>query len=409
MVKFLRDYAPLVWGALLLIAGLAMAAFKFGSRPDPLFLAVATTLVLAVLLVVALRAGFLSGARARQLLRSLSSTTSELNEVRAVHEAFFNSTGSANCILDHDSGRILRVNDAMCSLLGRARDELIGETFEAITSRETGETPWPPNDAIAFDRRFTLKDGGEVWGLVSARPVLDAGGRPKLITMVIVDISARKKDEAIKANLLHELAHRLRNTVQLTQSLADQTGRSARTAKDYATNFRRRLNALSAAQDLLFDAEWRSADLAGLAARILQPFQNPSESGGSSQIEIRLPHVELPTQHAQTLAVAFHELAANSLRHGALSESNGHIALAGELAMDGDAKQLAMTWQETGGPAVRKPRRAGFGLIVLTRLLPSQYGGEARFEWKRSGLVYRCSLTIPPAETAPAVNTLAES
>jgi PAS domain S-box-containing protein len=364
--------------------------------------------VLAVFLAVTLRAGFLSGAHARLLSLSLSSTTSELNEVRAVHEAFFNSTGSANCILDRGSGRILRVNDAMCSLLGRTRDELLGETFASISSQEANETAWPPDDAAVFDRRFTLKDSAEVWGLVSARPILDAAGRPKLIAMVIVDISARKKDETIKANLLHELAHRLRNTVQLTQSLADQTGRSARTAKEYATNFRRRLNALSAAQDLLFDAEWRSADLARLAARILQPFQNHSESR-SSQIEIRLPHVELPTQHAQTLAVALHELAVNSLRHGALSEPQGHIALAGELVTNGDAKQLAMTWQETGGPAIRKPRRGGFGLIMLNRLLPSQYGGEARFEWKRSGLVYRCNLTIPPAETDQGANILAET
>src|SRR5437868_1526299 len=144
MVKLLQDYAPFVWGVLLLIAGLALAAFKLGSRADPLLFAIVIALALAVFLAVTLRAGFLSGAHARLLSLSLSSATSELHEVRAVHEAFFNSTGSANCILDRGSGRMLRVNDAMCSLLGRSRDELMGETFATISPPVASETPWPP-------------------------------------------------------------------------------------------------------------------------------------------------------------------------------------------------------------------------------------------------------------------------
>ena len=61
----------------------------------------------------------------------------------------------------------------------------------------------------------------------------DGNGQPSSYMTVIININDRKQDEATKALLTRELAHRVRNTVQLTSSLARQTATTARSVKDY--------------------------------------------------------------------------------------------------------------------------------------------------------------------------------
>jgi CheY-like chemotaxis protein len=53
---------------------------------------------------------------------------------------------------------------------------------------------------------------------------------------------------------------------------------------------------------------------------------------------------------------------------------------------------LNMTWEEAGGPSIRKPITSGYGMRVIGGSA-EQLGGEASFEWQTSGL--RCSLVIP--------------
>lgn len=362
----------------------------------------------ATLIYVIFDAARRVGLRADRLFTQLNSTEEALTETRNVEQAFFNSAGTANCETDPIDGRFLRVNDALCSLLGYSREELLQKTFSDVThSGDLGFSKEIMKDfegtaqrPVQFEKRYIRKDGSTVWALVNVRPLNDRYGRPKSYATVILDISDRKRDEQIKANLARELAHRVRNTVQLTASLARHTARRARTASEYDTSFRRRLTALNAAQDLLFEADWRGVDLATLAARTLKPFQSAEEDGGNSHrdITISLPAADLPTQHAQTLAIAFHELASNSMKYGTLSEG-GHVLLEGRItSVENEGKltrNLEMSWIESGATGVRKPRRSGFGLTVLTSVLPEQFGGKADLQWKRTGFVYKCWLPLP--------------
>lgn len=358
--------------------------------------------ILMTVLYAALRSGFIVGARATQLGSILNSTEERLAETQRREIAFFENAGTSNCETDFATGQIVRVNDSLCQMLGYSREELVGRNFNEIThpddlalSRsalfdEKGE----PNSRLQFEKRYLRKDGAIMWGLVNSKLYFDGAGQPKSYMTVIINIDDRKRDETTKALLTRELAHRVRNTVQLTSSLARQTAATARTVKDYDLKFHRRLAALSAAQDILFDRNWMSAPLSRIAQAIIKPFLPEDRRQG--ELIVNLPDVELPTQQAQTIAIALHELASNSSKYGALA-SGGSVNVVASLQPPGDdgAKVLHLKWEERSPLPIRKPRRSGFGTRMLMSAMPEQFDGHAKATWRRDGLLYEAWLKLP--------------
>jgi PAS domain S-box-containing protein len=330
----------------------------------------------------------------------------DLRQTEATYRALFENAGTANCETNVTTGRLLKVNDRMCEMFGYSREELLTKTladlthpddrpasFDLLESATKGE-----NDTFTLDKRYVRKDGSTFWALKTTRVIRDPSGAPVQSMTVIQDISDRKSGEQARAALLRELAHRVRNTVQLMASLADQTAKSAQDVESYRHNFQNRLRALKAAQDLLFDADWQNVSLDQLAIRTLAPFQGEHRES----IRIKLPAVALPTQHAQTLAIAFHELAANAVQHGALSRPGGRVELEGHIepgrAGSGGRDMLVMRWTEIGGPAIGRPQRRGFGRVMLERILAAQYSGETQLDWAPSGLTFSTRLPLPDVD-----------
>ena len=82
------------------------------------------------------------------------------------------------------------------------------------------------------------------------------------------------------------------------------------------------------------------------------------------------------------MAMVLHELATNAAKYGALSCPSGTIAI--DWALHGD--QFEMDWQERGGPRVSPPARQGFGSRLIAASLKSDLAGEARLDYRPSGL-----------------------
>jgi two-component sensor histidine kinase len=116
----------------------------------------------------------------------------------------------------------------------------------------------------------------------------------------------------------------------------------------------------------------------------------PYSVGG--QIQVSGSEVQLQPATAQTLALALHELVTNSAKYGALSSLSGHLSIVWQV----QANNLVLSWEETGGPLVRKPEVRGFGTRSLMTSIESQLGGEALFDWRSEGLV--CRLSVPLAQ-----------
>jgi two-component sensor histidine kinase len=87
---------------------------------------------------------------------------------------------------------------------------------------------------------------------------------------------------------------------------------------------------------------------------------------------------------ASTLAMVIHELATNSVKHGALSAAAGTLDLSGRT----EENEVHLIWAETGGPPVmQEPEMAGFGSRMIQRSVAAQLGGSLSYDWQASGLV----------------------
>ena len=93
------------------------------------------------------------------------------------------------------------------------------------------------------------------------------------------------------------------------------------------------------------------------------------------------PHVWLPTNTAQTIAMTLHELATNAAKYGSLSVPEGHLCVKWSPATDG---QLTLHWTESGGPPTKKPTRRGFGMSAIEQMIRQE--GEIRLDWRAEGL-----------------------
>jgi two-component sensor histidine kinase len=106
------------------------------------------------------------------------------------------------------------------------------------------------------------------------------------------------------------------------------------------------------------------------------------------------PSVHLKTKQAFALALAFHELCTNAIKHGALSNDDGRIDVRWQLS-DG----LRLTWTEKGGPAVSTPTRRGFGSKLIEQSLAKDLRGNVSTEFAPEGM--RCLIEIPLSTKRP--------
>ncbi len=98
-------------------------------------------------------------------------------------------------------GSWLKVNDALCRIVGRTEDELLGLTFQDITHPDdldadvaemerllSGEL-----DSYQMEKRYLLPDGTEKWVSLSGAVVRDDDARPLHFIAHVEDIDARRR------------------------------------------------------------------------------------------------------------------------------------------------------------------------------------------------------------------------
>lgn len=311
------------------------------------------------------------------------------NEAR--FREFFEAAGDAIFVED-EHGRYVEVNAAACRLLGYERDELIGMAVRDVVAPH--DTPrisrWRRTEGRGHPSmaswRLRRKDGGWVEVEISAQ-MLPSGG----VEAVVRDVSQRKAEEARRSLMMHELNHRVKNSLAAVQAIAAQTLRTGGVAPAVRQAFTDRLMALARANDILVAKEWRGASLADIAAEVASPYAGPE-----GRFVIRGPEVALPPKAATAMALALHELATNAAKYGALSAMDGRILLEWRLA----GGQLVLTWQEEGGPQVQVPSHVGFGTRLIREGLKAELTADVHIDYRPSGLVCTVRAAAPSAHAA---------
>ncbi|CCE03056.1 HWE histidine kinase domain-containing protein [Bradyrhizobium sp. STM 3809] len=185
----------------------------------------------------------------------------------------------------------------------------------------------------------------------------------------------RRTIEQHQRVLVHELNHRVKNTLALVDSVIALSVRADAALADFGEVLRGRIAALTRSHALALDRGREAIALSELVRAELAPLQ-------SERVAVEGPAVQLAPGVALYLSMGLHELVTNAVKYGALSSEAGHVALKWTHA----DQRLKLSWHENGGPPVTPPMRNGFGSLLFERILGAALKGHVTREFAADGL-----------------------
>jgi PAS domain S-box-containing protein len=108
-------------------------------------------------------------------------------------------------LTDADTGWCVRVNDALCALLGRPREQLIGASLDSVIHPDDLPGVHQARGAIVdgssmiveqHELRYLRSDGTAGWAALNAAPVISAAGKLQAVFTQVIDITQRREREA---------------------------------------------------------------------------------------------------------------------------------------------------------------------------------------------------------------------
>jgi PAS domain S-box-containing protein len=322
-------------------------------------------------------------------------------EVRALREQdararliLDSATDYAIITMDTD-GSVTGWNAGAQTIMGYAEAEILGRSGEVVFTSEdraSGKFAAELRRAVetgrASNERWHLRrDGTRFWASGMMMPLLDADGRPQGFLNILRDRTEIKAAMERRELLMAEMNHRIKNTFATVQAVAAQTRRHAGTAAEFQAAFDARLMVLARSNDVLIRADWHDAPLRDVIEGALDAY-----GGEFGRITVEGPSVLLAASLAMTISLAFHELATNAVRYGALSVPAGRVGVSWTTPPTRKGgSRVDIVWRERGGPAVEPPQRRGFGSQLLERGMPS--GGTVKLDFQPEGL--ECRICLP--------------
>ena len=242
----------------------------------------------------------------------------------------------------------------------------------------------------AYEYRIQRRNGEVRWVEGRGLAYFEGTGPTRQVaslTGTVQDITERKEREEKERLLIREVNHRAKNMLSVVQVIALQT--AATNPKDFIERFLKRIQALSANQDLLVKNEWNGVEIGDLVRAQLAHFADLI----GSRIAAQGARLYLNPASAQTIGLAIHELATNAGKYGALSTEIGRVDIFWGTADD----TLTIGWTERDGPPVSPPRQRGFGSTVIEAMVKYNLQGTVDLDYTRLGLTW---CLICPAASA---------
>lgn len=288
-------------------------------------------------------------------------------------------------------------------------ERMFGWRSAQVLCRAASDCGWLGNEAMtsvkdwlremagassAFRGALGVSASTAAGGLVDCEcygSVVPAGdGAPQTITLQILDVTERRREEELRSVLVDELNHRVKNMLASVQAIARQTARRARHPDQFVELFNGRIQALASAHSVLSAKTWTGATLRDLIAEQMR-------LGALSDDRVHLsgPDLSLAPSSALRMALTLHELTTNAGKYGALSTTEGCVALDWRR----EDEMLIFRWEESRGPNVTAPEQNGFGSTLILANSGAE-GGEAIADWRPEGVVWTLRLPLNQAPSS---------
>jgi PAS domain S-box-containing protein len=298
-------------------------------------------------------------------------------------------------VMINQAGRIEMVNAQAERVFGYSRTELLGQTVEMLVpDRFRGRHPAlrgaffgePRSRPMGAGRDlFGLrKDGGEFPVEIGLNPIETEEGA--MVLSAIVDISERKhREDSLQAALkeknllLSEIHHRVKNNLQVIQSLlALQAEKVADPdAARLLVESQNRIKTMSLIHQMLYESkDFGRVDfggfLASLAPNLMSSYGAPPDRVA---LLIDVATIALPIDVAIPCGLIVNELVSNALKHAFPADRRGRIKI--DLTQTGaDDVLLSVSDDGVGIPdALDVANASTLGLQMVT-LLADQLGAE---------------------------------
>src|SRR5258708_1225243 len=264
-----------------------------------------------------------------------------LRESEERYKGIYQHASMGIAIWDLD-GRMVSCNPAYSDMRGYSEDELRGLSFEAIVHPEDRERHAcvvkklisQQIPSFEIENRCLSKEGKVSWVHKHVSLLRDGAGRAANIITLATNVTERKQHEEQIDLLLREVNHRSKNLLSLVQAIAQQTVNTR--PDDFLPRFQSRVQALAASHDILVGNKWKGADLHELARTQLAHFRDLMDE----RIELTGPPVFANASAAQALGMAFHELATNATKYGALSDESGRVELGWKTVQSAEGEKV---------------------------------------------------------------------
>jgi PAS domain S-box-containing protein len=287
--------------------------------------------------------------------------------------------------------RFTYVNRKAEELWGKTRETLMGrfcwDEFPQAVDTEPYKAHLHAMESRSPMRLESKSPVIDQWLEISIFPTADGG-----LSVYFRDVGSRKQAEEHRELLIHELNHRVKNTLATVQSIAAQTLRNAGVAQEPRMALEARLFALSRAHDVLTRENWEGAALREIVTQAVEPYRG----AGEGRLVSEGPEVRLSPRAALALSMALQELATNAVKHGALSSAVGRVEISWSLDNNVQPARLHLRWEEKGGAPVHPPQHRGFGTRLIERSLASDLQGDVTVDFAPTGVV--CIIDAPMEE-----------
>ncbi|KEC71289.1 chemotaxis protein methyltransferase CheR [Rhizobium leguminosarum bv. phaseoli CCGM1] len=186
---------------------------------------------------------------------------------------------------------------------------------------------------------------------------------------------------------MHELSHRIKNTLAVVQAITNQSFRSANSMEEAEQSISARINAYANAHDILLQKNWLSATMGTIV-------EATASNLGLERDRIKPsgPAVRLNPQAALAFALVLHELATNATKYGALSVTTGTVEIEWSVRKNAGDDRFSLLWQESGGPAVEAPKKKGFGSRLVNTSLSAF--GHVSLDYAATGLIIKLDASL---------------
>ena len=300
--------------------------------------------------------------------------------------------------------RFVRVNERLAKMNGIPAEQHIGRTprqvvpgltFEAESLlRQVMETG-KPTPCVEVEGETRIAPGVRRTWREQFYPVF-CEGMIEGIGAVIEDITEQKRGEQHLKLVMHELNHRVKNSLAVVQSMVSQTMRASTSLADFEESLIGRIRALADTHTLLTESNWRYADMRQVVREAVRPYRRT----GAENIEVVGPELALTPSASLAFSMVLHELTTNAVKFGALSVPGGRATISWRLAGKEGGSELLLHWVELGGPKVTKPARTGFGTQLIDFTIRHEFDGTAAIDFVETGVI--CEISIPWSKVALA-------